>query len=62
MNFEIGSYVEWRTIKGYIRHINSEYATICVNFYDENIFDCCVVCYSSCWKDVIVHGHINSTS
>lgn len=54
MNFEIGSYVQWKTVKGYIRHINSEYATICVNANDDdNIFDCCVVCQSNCWKDVV---------
>ncbi|MEY3825371.1 MAG: hypothetical protein RLZZ148_183 [Cyanobacteriota bacterium] len=37
MNFKVGSYVEWKHVKGYIRFISDEYITICVNIHDDTI-------------------------
>jgi hypothetical protein len=58
MNFKVGSYVEWKDIKGYIRFISDEYISICVNIHDDTIFDCCVCCYHSYWNEVIIHKDV----
>lgn len=59
MNFKIGSYVEWKHVKGYIRFVSEEYITICVNVHkDSSNLDCCVLCYPSYWKEVVVHKEV----
>jgi len=59
MNFKVGSYVEWKHVKGYIRFVSEQYITICVNVHncDSNL-DCCVLCYPQTWKDVVVHKEV----
>lgn len=54
MSFEIGSYVEWKHIKGYIRFISEDYISICVNVESDSYMDCCVVCHNTFWNDVNV--------
>lgn len=56
MSFKIGSLVKWKNITGYINFIHNEYITICLKPEMENSFSCCVLCYNSSWKDVIVQS------
>jgi hypothetical protein len=58
MSFKVGSYVEWKQVKGYIRFVSDEYISICVNIDDDTIFDCCVCCYNNSWDEVIVHNDV----
>jgi hypothetical protein len=58
MSFNVGSFVEWKHIKGYIRFVSDEYITICVNVDQDTIFDCCVVCHKGYWKDVVIHKDV----
>ncbi len=58
MTFEIGSFVEWKHIKGYIRFISDQYISICVNVDSDAHMDCCVLCHTESWNDVIVHHNI----
>jgi|LakMenEpi03Aug12_release.lakeMendotaPanAssembly.Ray.scaffolds.fasta_scaffold183207_5 hypothetical protein len=58
MNFEIGSYVEWKHITGYIRFISDQYITICVNVDADAYLDCCVICHPTFWDEVIVHSNV----
>jgi hypothetical protein len=59
MSFNVGSYVEWKHIKGYIRFVSDEYISICVNVHDcQTNFDCCVVCHNNYWNDVIIHNDV----
>jgi hypothetical protein len=55
MSFDLGSYVEWKHTKGYIRYISDDYISICVNVKSDDCFmDCCVVCYKMYWDEVKV--------
>ena len=59
MSFNVGSYVEWKHIKGYVRFVSDDYISICVNVHDgDNYFDCCVVCHHAYWEDVIIHKDV----
>jgi len=58
MIFEIGSYVEWKHIKGYIRFISDEYISICVNVDVDASLDCCVICYNTYWNEVNVIAEV----
>jgi hypothetical protein len=58
MSFKIGSYVEWKDTKGYIRFISDQYISICVNVDSDAFLDCCVICYSPFWNEVVVCDEI----
>jgi hypothetical protein len=58
MSFKIGSYVEWKHVKGYIRFMSDQYITICVNVDADTYLDCCVVCPPTSWNEVIVCDEI----
>jgi hypothetical protein len=57
MNFEVGMYVEYKHVKGYIHCITNDYLTICINCGQDNLY-CCVLCYRQYWDQVIYHPEI----
>jgi len=58
MNFELGSFVEWKQTKGYIRFISEEYISICINASKDDIMDCCVLCFRTYWNEIKVRKEI----
>jgi hypothetical protein len=58
MSFEVGSFVEWKHVKGYIRFVSDDYISICVNVDSDAFLDCCVICHSTFWNEVTVYGEI----